>query len=135
MQGEVYLGPWPSEGHYSSALFQAQLARATASLSPLISYFSNYSNSRFFLAWYLLLFHLTQCCRSYSPVYVRTLKSLAKMLFFNFLLPYSPAANHLKYSCTHLPQQYTRGTILLLSIAIMSEFRISLTEYFGGVTS
>lgn len=26
LQEEVYLGPWPSQGHYSSALFQAQLS-------------------------------------------------------------------------------------------------------------
>lgn len=117
LQEEARLNLRPSKWLCSSFMSWAQLARATVSHYTLTFYFINHSNSRFFLTLHLL-FHLTCWFRSDSPVYVSTFVSLAKTLFGNFLQPYS-SVNHIRYSYAYLQQQYTRGTILLLSTAVV----------------
>lgn len=114
----MHISPQPGKRLCSSVMSQAQLARAVGLHYTLTFYFIHFSNSRQFLAWYLLLFRVTYCCRSDSPVYVSTFVSLAKTLFCNFLQPYS-SVNHIRYSYAHLQQQYTRGTILLISVAVV----------------
>jgi len=99
--------------HDSGTVASTMISQYTLTL-----YFMNYSNSRVFLVWYLLLFHLTYCCRADSPAHVSTLFSLAKTLFCNFLQPFC-SVNLIRYSYAYLQQQYTGVIILLLFIAVV----------------
>lgn len=79
----------------------------------------------FFVAWHLLLFHLTYCCRSESPVSLSTFILVAKMLFCDVLQPY-PSVKHIRSSCASLQQQHTRGTVLLVSVAVCLKCAFSI---------
>lgn len=114
LQEEPQLSPRPGEWLCSSLVRQARQRSCTT----LTFYFINYSYSKTSFSWYLLLFYLTYSCRLDSSVYVSTFISLTKMLHCNFLQPYS-SVNHIRYSYAYLQQQYTRGTILLLFIAVV----------------
>lgn len=134
LEEEAHLSPHPAEWLGSSFMFQALLARAMVSHCTLTLYFIRNSNSFFGFFFFFfspdLIFIMVWLD---SQLLVR-LSSLAKTLFCNFLQPYS-SVYHIRYSCAWLQQQYTRGTILLLPIAVVCpSLKCPSLKYFIGVS-